>query len=152
MHAYATLHRQVEQSLPPLEEFTDPAEGLAAIATLRETLVAARLSAREGQVFGSAAAMLRRETRQALRRAGVEPGDLLAEMRADTTADARPPAINDAFPWAVGHLMPACVIQALPALPGELGDRLAGTDLVLIDIDANLVIDILRDALAPPTR
>jgi hypothetical protein len=35
----------------------------------------------------------------------------------------------------------------LPGLPVELEYRLHGTDLVLLDVEANLVVDILRDAL-----
>jgi hypothetical protein len=35
----------------------------------------------------------------------------------------------------------------LPALPPELDYAIWGRDLVLIDIAANLVLDVLRDAL-----
>ena len=150
--AYAALHRDVERPLPRLEAFTDPAEGLAAAVTLREALIAARPAAREGELFGSAAPSLRREVRLALRRAGVEAADLLAEMQADTEEGARPAVVNAPFPWAAGNLMPPCVIAALPPLPPELEYRLIGPDLVLIDIDASLVIDILRGVLFAPTR
>lgn len=150
--AYAALHRDVERPLLRVEAFTDPAEGLAAAVTLREALIAARPAAREGDLFGSAAPSLRREVRLALRRAGVEPADLVAEMRGDTEEGARPAVVNAPFPWAAGNLMPPCVIAALPAVPSELEYRLIGPDLVLLDVDASLVIDILRDALIASTR
>jgi hypothetical protein len=40
-----------------------------------------------------------------------------------------------------------CVINALPPLRGELQYRIVGRDLVLVDVHANLVVDILREAL-----
>jgi hypothetical protein len=150
--SYAALHREVAGSLPPMWTFTDPAAGLATAAALREAIRAARPAAREGALFGSAAGALRRVTRRALRQAGIEPADLLADMRADTEDGARVPAVDATFPWAVGNLMPPVLLNALPPLPAELEYRLVGPDLVLIDIDANLVVDILRAALADTTR
>lgn len=41
----------------------------------------------------------------------------------------------------------ACVIEALPPLPAELQYRIVGDDLVLIDVHASLVVDILPRAL-----
>ena len=150
--AYATLHRDVARSLPTLRSFTDPEEGLAAAANLRNAIRAARRNAREGALFGSAAAVLRRDTRRALRQAGLEPSALIAEMLADREEGAREPAVNETFPWAVGNAMPPLVIRALPSLPAELEYRLVGPDLILIDVRANLVVDILRDALVDTTR
>jgi len=40
-----------------------------------------------------------------------------------------------------------CIIEALPPLPDELQYRTLGRDLVLVDVHANLVLDILREAL-----
>jgi hypothetical protein len=40
-----------------------------------------------------------------------------------------------------------CVLNALPALPDELQYRLIGHDLALVDLHADLVVDILRDAV-----
>jgi hypothetical protein len=45
--------------------------------------------------------------------------------------------------------MPAAVIAALPELPPELQYRFVGADLVLVDIGAGLVVDVLRGALPP---
>jgi hypothetical protein len=39
------------------------------------------------------------------------------------------------------------MIEALPPLPDELQYRIVGRDLVLVDVHANLVVDILREAL-----
>ena len=38
-------------------------------------------------------------------------------------------------------------LWTLPALPEELQYRFVGRDLILLDVHANLVVDILRDAI-----
>jgi hypothetical protein len=55
--------------------------------------------------------------------------------------------VNGAFPWAIGSAMFPCVTTALPPLPPELQYRVVGRDLVLIDLHANLIVDILPFAL-----
>jgi hypothetical protein len=145
--AYAMLHRQVELTVPPQKIFADPREGLATVAALRDALRAARANAREGDVFANASDELRRRIRWALRENGFESRDLVADMLADTEEGARPLVVNESFSWALGNLMPAFLIRALPELPDELQYRLVGPDLALIDLDPNLVVDILRDAL-----
>jgi hypothetical protein len=42
------------------------------------------------------------------------------------------------MPWLAG---------ALPVLPGELAYRLVGRDFVLIDVQSNLVVDLIRAVL-----
>jgi hypothetical protein len=56
------------------------------------------------------------------------------------------PGVNDRFAWAQGSFMPAFVLELLPPLPAELEYRFAGRDLVLIDVHAGLVVDILAGA------
>jgi hypothetical protein len=46
--------------------------------------------------------------------------------------------------------MPGCLLEVLPALPQGLQYRLVGRDLILLDLDANLVVDILPEALPRP--
>jgi hypothetical protein len=149
--AYLALHHQVERYLPPQRNFVDAEEVLAYSAALRRGLCALRPTAKEGDVFGPAADEFRRRIRYALRAHGLEVRDLLLEMREDTEEGARPPVVNEAFSWALGNLMPIAVIDSLPALPDELQYRLVGGRLVLVDIHAGLVVDVLRSALAVET-
>jgi hypothetical protein len=149
--AYVALHRQVERYLPPQQNFTTAEEGLAYAAALRRALCAVRPDAREGDVFASAAGEFRGRIRSALRRHGVEPRDLVLAMIDDTEPGALPPVVNAAFSWALGNVMPSFLIDVLPALPDELQYRFVGSSLVLIDIHAGLVVDILRSALLVET-
>ena len=59
--------------------------------------------------------------------------------------------VGGVVPWAAGPVMVPCVITALSCrlLPPELQYRFLLDDLLLIDLHANLVVDILPRALPP---
>ena len=57
------------------------------------------------------------------------------------------PAVNSAFPAARGTVTWQALFLELPELPPELGYAIWGRDLVLVDVVANLVVDVLPDAL-----
>ena len=149
--AYAAMHREIEQQVFARVPYTDLEAGLAAVARFREAIRATRPDAREGDFFAPIAAALRRDLRRALRERGLEPRDLIAEMRDDAEEGARPPLVNEPLSWALGNTMTPSLLAALPELPKELEYRFVGPHLVLIDIDANLVVDILRNALVDTT-
>lgn len=145
--AYAAMHREIERQVFAGVPLTDLDAGFAAVSRFREAVRAARPHAREGDFFAPVAAALRRDLWWTLRERGVEPRDLIGEMLDDTEEGARPAVVNGPFSWALGTAMPPSLIAALPDLPEELEYRLVGPHLVLLDIDAGLVVDILRDAL-----
>jgi hypothetical protein len=47
--------------------------------------------------------------------------------------------------------VPVLLLEALPPVPGGLEYRVVGPDLVLWDVHAEIVIDVLRDALRAPS-
>jgi hypothetical protein len=149
--AYAELHRQLEKSIAPQDSFIDAAAMLAASDSLRASLRAARAGAREGDLFAPVAAILRQRVRLALRERGIEARELVAEMIEDTEGTPPPARINEPFSWLHGNIMLPWLLEALPPIPGELEYRLVATHLVLIDVHANLVVDILRDVLPGTT-
>ena len=59
----------------------------------------------------------------------------------------RPAVVNGRFSWRTAAATPPYVLAVLPTLPGELQYRFVGPDLVLVDIAANFIIDVLPDAL-----
>ena len=149
VEAYVTLHRQIERTVPQQEIFTNPEEGHRAATELAQALRAVRPHAREGDIFSPVAAMkLRNVIRKALSVNDVSAAALLERNRADTDETAPAPMVNEAFSWTLANAMPPFMLQALPDLPDELQYQFVGRDLVLIDIHANLVVDILRDALS----
>jgi hypothetical protein len=68
-------------------------------------------------------------------------------MEADDEGGWPPLTVNGAFPWLAGNAMWPFMIETLPALPAELEYRFVGRDLVLLDVRAELVVDILPAAL-----
>jgi hypothetical protein len=73
----------------------------------------------------------------------------MEELEADVSpgSELPPVEVNGPFPWAFGAAVPSVLLDRLPALPEEVQYRFIGRDLVLVDVDANLVVDILPDAL-----
>jgi hypothetical protein len=149
--AYAAVHRELEREVFAEVPTDDLAAGLAATARFREELQAVRPDAREGEFFAPIAAAVRRDLWWTLKARGVEPRALIDAMLADSEPGVWPPEVNEAFSWALGHVLPSTLLTVLPELPEELEYRLVGADLILIDIDAGLVVDILRNALLDTT-
>jgi len=55
--------------------------------------------------------------------------------------------VHDTYPEWATHEVPMVVLERLPLLPDELEYRLIGRTLVLWDIDADLILDVLPDAI-----
>ena len=155
--AYVTLHRQLEGTVPTLHVSRDPSEIEAAVAALGAQIRAARPGARQGDVFTPAVATsFRRSIARCL--AGRSVAELLADLEAERyeEEDDRPgpmpvPRVNDSYPRTVEYpIMPPSLLAALPPLPEELQYRLVGRTLILWDHHADLVVDVMPDALPPP--
>lgn len=57
------------------------------------------------------------------------------------------PVVFEPFPAAELHEFPAVLARALPPLPRPLEYRLIGNDLVLRDVDGDVIVGVLRDAV-----
>ena len=145
---YVRLHRRLERALPPEQLFEDPEDMSAAVDVLHNAIADARPFKQEGNVFTPAAAYVL--TRR-LHRAITDNGYTAAEVLAAINAGYRPwvalPEVNGRFPPARDKEGWPALRAVLPALPDELRFRFVNRDLVLVDVHADLVVDILRDAL-----
>jgi hypothetical protein len=146
---YMELHRKVTQSLRPLEYSQDAGKIRAAIDARAEALRAARPKARAGEFFTSdIGPLLRQRIGQALADRGLSNHDALDSIDEDESWKPLPLIeVNEPFPWGRGSLVLPCVLAALPVLPTGLEYRFVHTTLVLVDVDAGLVVDVLPDAL-----
>lgn len=116
----------------------------AAIRTLRPT-------ARTGDIF---TADTRTAFRSLIAQSMAAHGDTTARIMARAADDVIEPceirpSVHQTFPWQLGAMMPPYLLSALPPLPAGLQYRIVDRDLILLDLDANIVIDILKDALPP---
>ena len=148
---YVALHRRVERRLPPERLFDDAEEMFAARDELREAILAARPGAHQGDIFTPAVAQAFVVTLEdVIEECGHDPADILADINAERLPGTPKPRVNGKYPWGIGSAMWPTLLRVLPELPAELEYRFADRDLVLIDVHANIVVDILEDALPAP--
>lgn len=151
---YARLHRQLESTLPRLDVTSNPETIHRAVESMNAAVRAARPDAKAGDLFTeSLATELRLRIDDALFANGLSPADVRASEAADGTDAAMVPLqVNGRFPWRYASATFPCVLQALPPLPPELQYRLIGNTLVLVDVHADLIVDLLPYALADTER
>jgi hypothetical protein len=110
----------------------------------------------EGAVHTAAA---RLDEPPPLREGNVFTPDLVAAVRARIVAQALPAHMTQPRGHAVvvgDRLVPGrsarpskAVLGVLPLLPDDLSYRLAGNDLVLVDLRTNVIVDAIRDWREP---
>ena len=148
LHAYANLHRTVAAAMPPEEMCADPEEIQQRVERLAEALRTERGAARAGDVFRPAiASLFQRRLTDAIRQSAQRDEALVLQQAPE---DAALPEVNEAPPWIAGHAMTAAILASLTPLPPELEYRFVYRDLVLLDVGANLIVDILENALPLP--
>jgi hypothetical protein len=151
---YARMHRRLEAAIGPLEINSDMARIERAVLALATAIKAERPKATAGDFFTPMlAGELRARIFDALIAHELAPDD----VRAAEVADGVDPSlvtlkVNGPFPWAYSSAMFPCVLDVLPPLPAELQYRIVGDTLVLIDVHASLVVDLLPSALTPTTE
>ena len=151
---YVRLHRRLRASLPPLDVSSEPQHILKSSDQLASAIRKARAGARGGEVFNPVVvANFRARINYALRERDRRERvvRLLTEVEEDE--DERPPAgwapvVNGTLDWFSTGATPHSILEALPDLPSELQYRFVGLDLVLLDVDANLIVDILPGAVS----
>ena len=60
------------------------------------------------------------------------------------------PRAGEPVPWNAAPMTWPSMIDALPELPPELEYRFLGSHLLLVDVLANLIVDVLQEALPEP--
>ncbi len=142
---YVKLHKTIEATLPPLK----PKEALPEVITAHQQALArkireARANAKAQDIFTPASQpAFQRAVRSVFQdshvRATVAQGAPLTQVRLN---------INEVYPDGVPQTtVPPTLLQKLPRLPDEVEYRIVGHDLLLFDVKASLVVDMLRDIL-----
>ena len=145
---YVLIRDEAARGLPRDRLFDDAREMLALRKALRQAIRHARPNARAGDLFtpsaGSAFRHIIAVTAAAHR---VAANEFVRELRDERLPGARHPVVNGAYDWRLGAWMWPALLQALPSLPTDLQYRIVDGDLVLIDVRAGLVVDVLNDAM-----
>ena len=119
-----------------------------AIAARHDAIAAARSGARQGDVFSNEVKrIVRARIHEVLSLHGLNDIQALAIVDDEVSGPVPMIIVNGFFPWDYGSAMLPCVIGALPPLPRGLQFRFVHTSLVLLDVEADLIVDILPHAL-----
>jgi hypothetical protein len=150
LQVYVDVKDRAAQTLLPLRTLPDPGEIRRRTDKLADVIRYARRDARQGDIFTpEIAEWMRRAVR-----GGCE-GDyamLLALVQEDLDAPLQPPVLHGR--WPVGKPLPTMLpdlLAELPPLPPGLQYRFMNRALVLLDIDANLIVDVVPDAIPTTT-
>jgi hypothetical protein len=145
---YRALHRRLERLIAPETLFLDPRDDYAARQALADLLRAVRPEAAEGELFTpDVAAVFRVRIAHSLLATRRTAAELLDGGEQEQWGPLAPPVVNGDFDWRWRNVMWPSILFALPSLPEDLEYRFVDADLILVDVNANLVVDILRDAL-----
>jgi hypothetical protein len=144
--AYSAMHRKLEATLPDLPTETTPQQISTHQAALAQLITRARAGAKPGDVFTKdVRALFRRYLARVL--AGPQGAALRAAIMDDDPGRIRL-NVNDRYPDSVPvATVPPQVLEALPKLPEELEYRFIGDRLVLHDIHAHTIVDLIENAI-----
>jgi hypothetical protein len=146
---YSLMHRRIERLLDPIAIDANAISIQRSSDAMATAIRAGRSGAQQGDLFTPE---LGRELRARINIALLEHGVTPADIRAEELRDGIDPStaalrVNGQFPWRIASAMLPCVINALPPLPSELQYRIVDDALVLVDVHASLIVDILPHAL-----
>jgi hypothetical protein len=140
---YVKLHKSQEVLLPPLKPTVSPEAINAHQRALSLKIREARPNARPGDIFTPAA----RKSFQDVIQSAMQ-GPRGANMDATLTQGAPLPninvAVNQPYPDGVAFTtVPPTLLLVFPKLPDEVVYRVVLHDLLLMDVKANLVVDVI---------
>jgi hypothetical protein len=142
---YMVVHRLVGPLEP--ENLCLPDEAYASVRSLAAVPLDARPAPHEGDIFlPDVADLFRDRIARTLRHSEYHPPDFMAQMNVEELT-APPIAVNKPLPWGAGRWRFTWLLATLPALPEDLEYRLVGRNLALVDVRANIVVDVLRGAV-----
>ena len=149
---YVRLHRRLERALPPEHLFADAGDMCMAVEALHTAIVEARPNARAGGFFTPPVAhLLTLRLRRAITANAYTPAEVLAAINVGRVPGMRRPEVNDRLPRVSNIEIWPALRAVLPVLPKELTFRFVDRDLVLWDVHADLILDVLENALPPPS-
>jgi hypothetical protein len=146
VRAYCLLRDEI--GMPSDRIFGDPEDLVILRDVLRHAMQERRPFARSGEIFTAGpAAVFRHIIAATAASENVALKDVVRAMRADRAPGAIRPVVNEPYDWRLGAWMWPALLLELPPLPVDVEYRIVGSDLILIDLRAGLVVDILNDAL-----
>jgi hypothetical protein len=143
---YMELHETLQRRGTRQKERADVGENLVSEGALAMRIRLARHDARPGDLFTPPIAMaLRRAMDPVLR--GIASGGARESISHDAP-EVFVLAVNADYPTGASRsTMPGNVLNILPPLPSDLEYRIVDTHLILMDVDANIIVDYVLDVM-----
>jgi hypothetical protein len=142
---YTALQKKVSAGLPSVPDKATPKQLDDHQRALGQAIVQARKGAKKGDIFGpDMPALIRRLL------APVFKGAEGAQARAAIIEEPHPvvPLVNARYPDEVPlSTMPPDVLRLLPKLEEGLEFRFVGRHLILLDVKAHLIVDVIDNAM-----
>lgn len=145
VEGYMKVHNEAEAKVPNLKRTDDPVEISQRERDLAEMIMTLRAGAQAGDVFGKEhqpyfAKIIKDDFAD---RSAADRKALVHELPRNLKVD-----VNTRYPTTLPLItFPAGLLRKLPDLPAELEYRVVGRHLILRDVKANLIVDVLRDVV-----
>ena len=143
--AYVKINHEADSKVPSLKRTDDPKEISDREAALGKAIQTLRPQAKIGEIFAPEYQpyFIKIVQDDFASRSAVDRKALINELPKNMKAD-----VNTVYPTSLPlATFPAALLRKLPDLPPELEYRFVGRSLILRDVKANLIVDILRDVV-----
>jgi hypothetical protein len=150
INEYVEFHNNVEKMVPPLGETKSPEEIAKREAALAAALIKQRPNAKQGDFFIKEFQpyLIQIVKQDFAKRSAADRRALVVELPKDVKI-----GVNMVYPTTLPlATLPGQLLKALPELPKELEYRIVGRHLILRDVKANLIVDLMRDIFPIPGR
>jgi hypothetical protein len=140
---YVQLHKSIEAKVPKLKATNEPELIAAHQKILARKIKAARLHAKRGDIFTPTAKV---DFVKAISSEfqGPQASHAKATIKQGAPLKQVHLHVNEIYPESIPYTsVPPTMLQNLPKLPEEVAYRAVSSDLVLLDVRANLVVDYL---------
>ena len=143
--AYMKVHNDAEGKVPNLKRTDDPKEISDRERALGQMIMTLRANAQPGDIFAPdyQPFFIKIVQDDFKTRSAADRKALVSELPAKMKVD-----INTVYPTTLPlETFPPALLRKLPDLPPELEYRIVARSLILRDVKANLIVDILRDVV-----
>ena len=144
---YVKLREGIEEKMPKLSTEAKPEEIEVHKKTLQDSVRAARVGAKHGDIFTpDAAALIRNIIKEEFK--GKDRVELRKTVLVESEVKALPLRVNYPYPETKEQLeMPPTLLLKLPPLPKQIRYRFVGRNMLLIDRENGLIIDFMTNAV-----
>jgi hypothetical protein len=143
--AYLEIHNEAESKVPNLKSTDDPKQVTDREVALAKMIMTLRAGAQPGEIIAREYQpyFIKIVQDDFKKRSAADRKALVVELPKNVKVD-----INTIYPSTLPlETFPPVLLRALPDLPPELEYRIVGRSLILRDVKANLIVDILRDVV-----